>query len=205
MPLPDEISEETAAAVMMQGLTAHILITDTHPATAGETILVHAAAGGVGLLLVQLAKGSGASVIATVSTAATEKLAYEAGVDHVIRYTEVDVPDRVRELTDGQRVTVATTVSARQPSTPASPACADGGCSPLYGAASGPVPPVDPMGLHAGSLSLTRPNLLDHVATRDELLERLSDLFGAIATGRLTVRISGRYALSQARTAYEDL
>jgi NADPH2:quinone reductase len=193
---------EQAAAVMLQGLTAHYLTHSTYPIKPGDTALVHAAAGGVGLLLTQMIKLRGGRVIGTVSTQEKEKLARDAGADEVVRYD--DFAAQVRRLTGGVHVvydgvgktTFDDSMSVLRPR----------GMLALYGAASGPVPPVDPQRLNAaGSLFLTRPTLVHYVATREELLWRTRDLFGWIASGDLSVHIGGRYPLEDARRAHEDL
>ncbi|RZS29769.1 NADPH2:quinone reductase [Herbihabitans rhizosphaerae] len=204
--VPDGVDDETAAAVPLQGLTAHYLVTSTYPIAEGDTVLVHAAAGGVGLLLVQLAKARGARVIGTVSTVDKEKLAREAGADEVIRYTEVDFAERTRELTGGRGVAAvydgvgATTFDGSLAS------LRKRGTLALFGAASGPVPPVDPQRLNkAGSVFLTRPTLAHHIDEPAELAWRAGELFDAVTSGALTVRIGGRYQLAEARRAHEDL
>lgn len=206
VPVPDGVDDETAAALLLQGLTAHYLVASTYPVQQGDTVLVHAAAGGVGLLLVQLAKARGARVIGTVSTEAKEALAREAGADEVIRYDLTDFAPEVRRLTDGVGVAAvydgvgATTFDGSLAS------LKPRGVLALFGTSSGAVPPVDPQRLNqAGSVYLTRPSLGAHVATRDELEWRAGELFAAIAAGSLTVRIGGRYPLAEARRAHEDL
>ncbi len=196
------IGAELAAAVMLQGLTAHYLSHSTYAVKPGDTALVHAAAGGVGLLLTQMVKLRGGRVIATVSTADKEKLARDAGADEVIRYD--GFADEVRRLSDGVQVvydgvgktTFDGGLEVLRPR----------GMMVLYGAASGAVPPVDPQRLNsAGSLFLTRPTLGDYVADRDELLWRTQDIFGWIGSGDLSVHIGGRYPLDEARRAHDDL
>ncbi|GAB2843274.1 quinone oxidoreductase [Actinoallomurus bryophytorum] len=193
---------EKAAAVILQGLTAHYLTHSTYAIKPGDTALVHAAAGGVGLLLTQLVKLRGGRVIGTVSTADKEKLARDAGADEVVRYD--NFAEEVRRLTGGVQVvydgvgktTFDDSMSVLRPR----------GMLALYGAASGPVPPVDPQRLNAaGSLFLTRPTLVHYIADREELLWRSRDLFDWIASGDLTVHIGGRYPLDDARRAHEDL
>jgi NADPH2:quinone reductase len=206
VPVPDGVDDDTAAALLLQGLTAHYLVASTYPVQKGDTVLVHAAAGGVGLLLVQLAKARGARVIGTVSTEAKEALAREAGADEVIRYDLTDFAPEVRRLTDGVGVAAvydgvgATTFDGSLAS------LKPRGVLALFGASSGAVPPMDPQRLNqAGSVYLTRPSLGAHVATREELEWRAGELFAAIAGGSLTVRIGGRYPLAEARRAHEDL
>jgi NADPH2:quinone reductase len=204
--VPEGVSNETAAALMLQGITAHYLVRSTYEVKAGDDVLVHAAAGGVGLLLTQLAKARGARVIGTVSTAEKEQLAREAGADDVIRYDEVDFAEVTRKLTGGEGVAVVydgvgkTTVDGSLASLKIR------GTLALFGAASGPVPPIDPQRLNSGgSLYLTRPTSTHYVRTREELDWRASELFAAVVDGSLTVRIGGRYSLADARQAHEDL
>lgn len=207
VPLPDGVSDETAAAVLLQGMTAHFLTHDVHPVRAGETVLVHAAAGGMGLLLTQLVTHLGGRVIGTVSTEAKEHLARVAGAAEVIRYDQVDdLAAQVRALTGGEGVAAvydgvgASTFDASLAS------LRRRGVLALYGAASGPVPPVDPLRLmQAGSAVLTRPTLGDFVVSRQELLERATDVLGWVDAGTLHVSIGGRYPLAEAARAHEDL
>ncbi|MCT2583291.1 quinone oxidoreductase family protein [Actinophytocola gossypii] len=205
-PVPADVTDETAAAAMLQGLTAHYLVTSTYSVKPGDTVLVHAAAGGVGLLLTQLAKARGGRVIGTVSTAEKEALAREAGADEVIRYTETDFADEVDRITGGAGV-AAVYDGVGKDTFDRSMAClAPRGMLALFGASSGPVPPVDPQRLNAGgSLFLTRPTLAHHLATPEEFRRRCDELFSAISAGRLNVRIGGRYPLAEARRAHEDL
>src|SRR5690606_2052071 len=206
VPVPDGVSAQTAAATMLQGVTAHYLVNSTYPVAEGETILVHAAAGGVGLLLTQLAKAKGARVIGTVSTEEKERLARAAGADEVIRYTERDFAEAVDELTGGEGVPVvydgvgASTYEASLRS------LRRRGTLVLFGASSGPVPPIDPQVLNSGgSLYLTRPTSGDYTATRDELEWRTGELFAAVSAGELDVRSGAADPLADARRAHEDL
>jgi NADPH:quinone reductase len=206
VPVPDGVDDDTAGALLLQGLTAHYLVASTYPVQKGDTVLVHAAAGGVGLLLVQLAKARGARVIGTVSTDAKEALAREAGADEVIRYDQVDFAPVVRELTDGVGVAAVYDGVGRTTFDGSLASLRPRGVLALFGASSGAVPPVDPQRLNqAGSVYLTRPSLGVHVATREELEWRTGELFGAVVDGSLTVRIGGRYPLADARRAHEDL
>lgn len=207
VPVPEGVSDEQAVGALLQGMTAHFLVTDTFPLHGGETVLVHAAAGGVGLLLTQLAAARGTRVIATVSTAEKEELARAAGAAEVIRYTDVeDLAGAVRELTDGQGVDAAYDSVGKTTFDASLASLRRRGMLVLYGAASGPVPPVDPQRLNsAGSVFLTRPKLFDHIATTDELRARAAAVYAAVADGSLDVRIGHRYPLDQARTAHEDL
>ncbi|MER5421540.1 quinone oxidoreductase family protein [Streptosporangium roseum] len=203
LAVPDGVTADLAAAVMLQGMTAHYLTHSTYEVKPGDDVLVHAAAGGMGLLLTQIAKLRGARVIGTVSTEEKEKLARQAGADEVLRYGGFS--EAVRELTGSGVHVVYDGVGA---------ATFDGsiaslrprGMMALYGQASGPVAPVDPQVLNQhGSLFLTRPTLVHYVATRDELTWRASDLFNWIASGQLKVHISHRYPLAEAARAHEDL
>ncbi|HJQ47691.1 MAG TPA: quinone oxidoreductase [Amycolatopsis sp.] len=204
--VPDGVSDETAAATMLQGVTAHYLVRSTYEVRHGDTILVHAAAGGVGLLLVQLAKARGARVIGTVSTEQKEKLAREAGADEVIRYDETDFAEATRELTGGEGVAAVYDGVGKTTFDGSLASLRVRGFLVLFGAASGPVPPVDPQRLNAaGSVYLTRPTSGHYVRTRDELDWRARELFEAVGNGALKVRVGGRYPLAEARQAHEDL
>ncbi|GAA4848855.1 quinone oxidoreductase [Saccharopolyspora rosea] len=204
--VPDGVEDRTAAAAMLQGMTAHFLVTSTHPVAVGETALVHAAAGGMGLLLTQLIKARGGTVIGTVSTADKERLAREAGADQVIRYTEADVAESVRELTGGRGVDVVYDGVGKSTFDASLASLRPRGVLVLFGAASGPVPPVDPQRLNsAGSVFLTRPSLAHHILSRAELDQRAGDVFGWIADGTLTIRVGATYPLADARQAHEDL
>lgn len=204
--VPAEVALNQAAAVMLQGMTAHYLVTSTYPLKPGETCLVHAAAGGVGLLLVQMAKAIGARVIGTVSTEAKAALARGAGADEIIFYTSEPFPQRVRELTDGRGVDVvydsvgATTWEGSLDS------LRPRGMMVTFGNASGPVPPVSPLVLSSkGSLFLTRPTLANYIATSEELAWRTGDIFAWIGSGNLNVRIDRSYALADAAAAHRAL
>lgn len=205
--VPEGIELETAAAAMLQGMTAHYLVNSTWPLKAGETALVHAAAGGMGQALTQLAKAKGARVIGTTSSAEKERIARAAGADEVIRYTEVeDLAAEVRALTGGLGVDVvydgvgASTFDASLAS------LRKRGLLALYGGASGQVPPVDPQRLNrAGSVFLTRPTLADYVVTREELVWRSGEILAAVAAGDLAVNIGARFPLSRAAEAHAAL
>ena len=207
VPVPQGVDSETAGGSLLQGMTAHYLTASVHAVQPGETVLVHASAGGMGLLLTQLATARGAQVIGTVSTPEKERLAREAGAADVIRYGEVDdLAGEVRRLTGGDGLAAvydgvgASTFDASLAS------LRPRGMLALYGAASGPVPPVDPQRLNsAGSVFLTRPKLADYVATRDELTWRAGEVFDAIQNGSLRISISGRYPLAEAHRAHQDL
>lgn len=204
--VPDGVEDRTAAAAMLQGMTAHFLVDATHPIRPGETALVHAAAGGVGLLLTQLIKARGGNVIGTVSTDEKERLARAAGADEIIRYTEADVAEEVRDLTDGRGVDVAYDGVGKDTFDGSLASLRPRGTLALFGASSGPVPPVDPQRLNSGgSLFLTRPSLAHHILDREELDRRAREIFQAVRAGELDVRIGGTYPLDQARQAHEDL
>jgi NADPH2:quinone reductase len=202
--IPDGISSETAAAVLLQGVTAHYLATSVYPIGPGDDVLIHAAAGGVGLLLTQIAKKKDARVLATTSGGEKAELARGAGADEVVGYEGFG--ERVRELTGGKGVAVAYDGVGRATFDESLSSVRTRGTMVLFGAASGPVPPFDPMRLeHEGSLFLTRPAVRDYSTERDELLARASDVFGWVADGSLDVRIGARYPLEEARQAQEDL
>lgn len=204
--VPESVSDETAAALMLQGITAHYLVRSTYEVAEGDAILVHAAAGGVGLLLTQLAKARGARVIGTVSTADKEKLAREAGADEVIRYDKVDFAERTRDLTDGQGVAAVYDGVGKTTFDGSLASLRIRGTLALFGAASGPVPPMDPQRLNAaGSVFLTRPTSVHYVLDRQELDWRAGELFQSVVDGKLTVRVGHRYPLAEARRAHEDL
>ena len=206
VPVPDSIELETAAAIMLQGMTAHYLVTSTHPVTEGDTLLVHAAAGGVGLLLTQAASARGARVIATTSTEDKARLARQAGASDVIRYDREDVAERVRAMTGGRGVDVVYDGVGAATWEGSLDSLRPRGLMVLYGAASGAPAPVDPNVLNQkGSLFLTRPSLAHHVATREELLWRAGEVFEWVRTGALDVRVGARYPLTQAQQAHEDL
>lgn len=205
--VPDGVATSDAAAVMLQGMTAHYLVNSTYPIRRGDTVLVHAAAGGVGQLLVQLAKAAGATVLATASTEEKAAKATALGADQVFDYTTIDdLAAEVREATGG--VGVAAVYDGVGKSTfEASLGCLkQRGTLALFGAASGPVPPFDLQRLNAaGSLFVTRPTLKHHIATRDELEERATSVLAAVADGSLQLEIGGRYPLTEAAQAYQDL
>jgi NADPH2:quinone reductase len=203
VPIPDGVSSELAAAATLQGMTAHYLCVSTYPVQEGDDVLVHAAAGGVGLLLTQMVKQRGGRVIATTSTPEKAELARGAGADETIGYD--GFAERVRELTGGEGVAVVYDGIAKDTFDGSLAALRRRGMLVLYGQASGPVPPYDLEQLRKGSLYVTRPGLPDYVATREELLWRAGEVFDWIAEGKLDVRIGERYALADARRAHEDL
>ncbi len=203
VPIPAGISTQQAAAVMLQGMTAHYLAFSTYPLRAGDTALIHAAAGGVGLLLVQLAKRCRARVIGTVSTEEKAHLAQEAGADEVIRYTEVDFEEEVKRLTAGRGVDVVYDSVGKTTFDKSLNCLRPRGYLVLYGQASGAVPPIDPQILNAkGSLFLTRPSLGHYIADRTELLQRAGDLFRWMQSGELQVRIDRTWPLAEAAEAH---
>ncbi|WP_024288672.1 quinone oxidoreductase [Cellulomonas sp. KRMCY2] len=211
VPVPDDVDLTTAAALLLQGMTAHYLVDSTFPVTAGQTVLVHAGAGGVGLLLTQLAVARGARVLTTVSTAEKAAVSRAAGASDVIRYDELadlttDLPAAVRALTDGAGVATVFDGVGRATFDASLASLAVRGGLALFGGASGQVPPVDPQRLNAaGSVYLTRPTLGHYTATRPELLRRAGELLAAVGAGRLDVRIGATYALADAAQAHRDL
>ncbi|MFY7070217.1 quinone oxidoreductase family protein [Nocardiopsis changdeensis] len=206
VPVPEEVSPEQAAALLLQGMTAHYLVNSVHPVAGDETVLVHAAAGGTGLLVTQLAKERGARVIGTVSSEEKERVARAAGADEVVRYTEVPVAEAVRDLTGGAGVAAVYDGVGRDTFDASLASLRPRGVLALFGQSSGAVDPVDPQRLNAaGSVYLTRPSLAHFVADRSELLWRAGDLFSLVGAGRLDVRIGGRYPLADAGAAQADL
>lgn len=201
--LPDAVSFQQAAAVMLQGLTAQYLSATTYPLQPGHTALVHAAAGGVGLLLVQMAKRRGARVIGTVSTHEKAELVKQAGAEAVILYTEQDFEAETRRLTDGKGVDVVYDSVGLTTFDKSLKCLKPRGYMVLYGAASGPVPPFDLQRLNAGgSLFVTRPSLGHYISDRTELQERCDSVFGWIAAGELDVRIDQTFPLADAPDAH---
>lgn len=217
VPVPAGVELRDAAAVMLQGMTAHYLCESTFPARRDQTALVHAAAGGVGLLLTQMLAAKGVRVIGTTSTEAKEQLAREAGATDVVRYRSADgsedsVSDdsvlvtEVERLTEGAGVDVVYDGVGQATFEDGLRLLKPRGTMVLFGAASGPVPPVDPQSLNAaGSVYLTRPKLGDYLQTREELLWRAGDVLGAVDSGALSVRIGGTYPLPELADAHRDL
>ena len=204
--IPQGVSEREAAAVMLQGMTAHYLAYTTFPLKRGDTALVQAAAGGVGLLLVQMAHNIGARAIGTVSTEEKAKLAREAGADDVILYTQVDFESETKRLTQGKGVDVVYDSVGKTTFEKSLNILRPRGMMVLSGGSSGAVPPFDPIALsQKGSLFLTRPTLMNYTADRTELLWRAGDVLGAVADGELNVRIGVEYALAHAPQAHQDL
>ena len=204
VPVPDGLDARVAAAVMLQGMTAHYLCTSTYPVAHGDHVVVHAAAGGVGLLLTQMAKARGGTVIGTTSTEEKAALARQAGADRVVGYE--DFVAVVREATDGVGAAAVYDGVGRATFEDSLAALRPRGYMVLYGASSGPVPPFELQRLMTGgSLFITRPTLANYTANRDELLRRAGDLFRWIARGELAVRIGASYALNDAARAHDDL
>jgi len=206
VPLPEDVSARQAAALMLQGMTAHYLATNTYPLQPGDTCLVHAAAGGVGLLLCQIAKFRGARVIGTVSTAAKAELAHEAGADEVVLYTERDFEEEVKRLTGGAGVQVVYDSVGQTTFAKGLNCLVRRGMMVLYGQSSGPVAPLDLQVLsQKGSLFATRPTLHHYVVTRAELLARAGEVMTWVRAGRLKLRIGGEFALAQAGEVHRQL
>lgn len=204
--IPDGVSFDLAAASMLQGMTAHYLTHSTFPLKAGDTALVHAAAGGTGLLIVQMAKMRGARVLGTTSTAEKGELARQAGCDEVILYTQTDFQAEVRRLTGGRGVDVVYDSVGAATFDKSLDSLRPRGMMVTFGNASGPVQPFSPLILsQKGSLFLTRPTLLHYCATREELLERAGEVLGWVASGKLSVRIHKVYPLAEAAQAHRDL
>jgi NADPH2:quinone reductase len=204
--VPAEVGTDTAAALMLQGMTAHYLSSSTYPLKKGDTCLIHAAAGGVGLLLVQMAKRRGARVIGTVSTEAKAALARGAGADEVILYTQEDFLEAVKRLTGGRGVDVVYDSVGRTTADKSLDCLVPRGMVVFFGNASGPVPPIDPLVLsRKGSLFLTRPTLVHYIADRASLEARAKDVLGDAAAGRLRVRIDRTYPLAEAAEAHRAL
>ena len=204
--LPDAISCETAAAMTMRGLTAAYLMRRITPLAAGDTILLHAAAGGVGLIVSQWAKLLGLTVIGTVSTEEKAELARAHGVDHVVFYRRDNLAERVRELTDGVGVPVVLDSVGQDTFTASLASLSRRGLLVCFGTASGPVPPIDAMQLAlAGSAFVTRPALADYIADPAERDELSGELFDHVASGRISIEINQRYALTDAVRAHTDL
>jgi len=206
VPVPQAISDEQAAAAMVHGLTAHYLVNDAHKLKPGVTALVHAAAGGVGLLVVQLAHAMGARVIGTASSDEKAQLARDAGADEVIVFTKQDFEPEVRRLTEGKGVDVVYDGVGKATFEKNLNVMRLRGMLVLYGMSSGAVPPFDPAKLsEKGSLYIARTTLAHFTATREELLARTSALFAMIADGKLHLRIANKYPLAEAAQAHRDL
>ena len=206
VPIPPRVSEQQAAAVMLQGMTAHYLSHDTYPLKKGETALVHAGAGGVGLLLVQMAHDIGARVIATVSTQEKANLARGAAAHEVILYTQTDFEAETKRLTGGRGVDVVYDSVGKTTFEKGLNILRPRGMMVLFGGSSGAVPPFDLVALsQKGSLYVTRPTLAHYIATREELVSRSGAVFGMLASGTLKLRIEHIYPLTEAQRAHRDL
>jgi len=204
VPVPDGVDSDVAAAAMLQGLTAHYLTTDVFPLTEGQRCLIHAGAGGVGLLLIQMAKMRDAEVFTTVGTAEKAELARAAGADTVILYRDVDFGDEVERIAGSRPLQVVYDGVGKSVFRRSLDLLAPRGMMATFGNASGPVDPIIPLDL-APSLFLTRPSLFDYTSSHEELLKRSADLFGWIESGKLNIRIGGRMPMSQAAEAHRML
>ena len=206
VPIPDGMTDQQAAAVMLQGMTAHYLAFTTYPIRPGDTVLVHAGAGGVGLLLTQIARMRGARVITTVSTEEKAQLSRENGADEVILYTQTDFAAEVKKLTGGQGVHAVYDSVGKSTFEGSLDSLKPLGTMVSFGNASGPVPPFAPAILNTkGSLMFTRPSLAHYILTRAALLERSTALFNWVDEGKLTLHIHPPYALADAAQAHRDL
>lgn len=204
--IPDELDFDQAAAAMLQGMTAHYLTHNTYPIKSGDAVLIHAAAGGVGLLLVQMAKDLGARVIGTAGSEEKAELARGAGADEVIIYTKQDFETETRRLTEGQGVHVVYDGVGKDTFAKDLNVVRPRGYLVLFGGASGAVPPFDLLELTKhGSLFVTRPSLQHHIATREELEERANDVLQSVVRGDLKLRIHKTYPLAEAQQAHRDL
>lgn len=204
--LPHSVGFPTAAAVMLQGMTAHYLTHSTYTVKPNDVVLIHAAGGGTGLLLVQMAKMLGARIIGTVSTEEKARLAREAGADATINYTKQDFDVEVRKLTDGKGVNVVYDSVGKETYEKSLDSLASLGCLVIFGQTSGPVPPFDTAVLNAkGSLSLARPSLTHNVASHADVVRRAGDLFGWIEAGKLNVRIGNTFSLADAANAHREM
>ncbi len=206
VPVPADVDDQWAAAAMLQGMTAHYLSHSTYPIQKGDTVLVHAGAGGVGLLLTQMAKKLGSKVITTVSTEEKAQLSRQAGADEVILYTHQDFETEVKRITGGKGVQAVYDSVGKTTFDKSLNCLRPRGYMVLFGASSGPVPPVDPMQLGSkGSLFLTRPSLAQYAQNRVELLQRAGDVLQWISDDSLQLRVEHRYPLSEAAQAHRDL
>lgn len=206
IPLPDDVDTSLAAAVLLQGITAHYLAIDTFPLTTGDKCLIHAAAGGVGLLLTQIAKMRGAEVFATVGTKEKANLSRDAGADHVIVYTEADFKEAVEAISGPKSIDVVYDGVGKATFEKGLGLLRPRGLMVSFGNASGPPPELSPLVLmRKGSIYLTRPTMGDYMRTPDETLGRVDDLFAWIASGALSVRIGAEFPLEQAADAHRAL
>ncbi len=204
--VPDQVSDESAAACMLQGMTAHYLSYSTYPIKKDDSVLIHAGAGGVGLLLTQIARKLGAYVLTTVSTEEKAALSIKAGAHEAILYTQTDFEQEVKKFTDGKGVQVVYDSVGKTTFDKSLNCLRPRGIMALFGASSGPVPPFDPILLGGkGSLYLTRPSLGNYAQDRQELLNRAQDVLNWVASGELQLRVEHKYPLSQATQAHIDL
>jgi len=206
LKMPDSLDFHTGAAMMLQGLTSAYLLRRTYRVQAGDAVLIHAAAGGVGLIACQWAKALGATVIGTVSSEAKAALATAHGCEHIIYYSREDVARRVREITGGEGVAVVYDGVGKDTFTGSLDSLRTRGTMVSFGNASGPVPPFDPLLLsQKGSIFITRPTLMHYTAKRDELEALGGELFGAVTSGQVRIEVNQRYALADAAQAHRDL
>jgi NADPH2:quinone reductase len=206
VPIPASVDDRTAAAILLQGMTAHFLLTDCYRVQKGQWILIHAAAGGVGLLLTQVAHKIGARIIGTTSSEEKAKLAREAGADEIVLYTKEDFQEAARRITGGEGVSVVYDSVGKTTFLKSLDSLRPRGYMVLFGGSSGPAPTIDPMILNPkGSLFLTRPTLGNYVSTREELLRRASDVFDWVAKGDVKVRAEHDYPLAAAAQAQSDM
>jgi NADPH:quinone reductase len=206
MRVPDGVDVETAAAVPLQGMTAHFLVTDTFPLGPGDRCLIHAGAGGVGLLLIQMAKLKGAEVFTTVGSPEKAELARSAGADHTILYNDVDFAEAIRDIAGERPIDVVYDGVGKSVFSKSLTVIRQRGMMVTFGNASGPPDPIAPLELSAnGSLFLTRPTLFHHIRNRAEIQARADELFAWIAEGRLTIRIGARFPLRDAAEAHRVL
>lgn len=206
VPVPDGMDKNLAAGIMLQGLTAHYLCNDTYKVQNGDWVLIHAGAGGMGLLLTQMCKTLGANIITTVSTEEKAELSRGAGSDHVILYTSQDFEEEVNRIAGKNQLAVVYDAVGKTTFDKGLNVLRMRGIMVLYGAASGPVPPVDLGTLNAkGSLYVTRPGLFHYIDTHDDLMARAGDVLGQVSSGKLDVRIGKTFPLSEAKAAHDDL
>ena len=205
VPIPEDVDFKTAAAAMLQGMTAHYLAVSTYPLDRGNSALVHAGAGGVGGLLIQIAKMRGARVLTTVSTAEKGRIAKEAGADEIINYKDQDFEAEVMRLTGGKGVNVVYDSVGKTTFDQSLNCVARRGLLALFGQSSGPVPPFDPQRLAKNGTYITRPSLGHYTADRQELLWRAGEVFGWIRTGKLRIRIDREFPLREAAEAHRVL
>ena len=203
--VPEGLTTKQAAAIMLQGITAHYLATSTFPLKSGDTCLVHAGAGGVGLLLTQIAKMRGARVITTVSTEEKAQLSRDAGADHVILYTQQEFDAEVKRITDGRGVQVVYDSVGKTTFEKGLASLAPRGYMVLYGQSSGKPDKIYPTDLQKGSLFLTRPTIVNYAAERAELEQRSRDLFDWVQSGKLRLRMEFEYPLAQAAEAHKAI